>query len=451
MPALNTNTEGWVNPQKSNGEARFLRHLLFGSDLDSTNLNPRFKYPIRLQPVASNTTDLLTLDEDYNGRAFVIDSEATTVDVIDISPATLTTGNVIDISDADLLTTGRILNMVSNAPSTSTRTLVQLTNDHTSATGVTIFGVLQDSTGDSLFIDHNGITGKAVFIDHEGTTQTDGVVDISAAVLTTGTVVDIGDADLLTSGKILNLVSNAPSGTARTLVQITNDHTSATAAVGLTITNDSTSDEAQFISNAAGAVGAKVNFRHISASPANDDVIGRLLFNSNDNSATERQTGKVDVLWTSVVSGSYSSRFIFYTSNAAAENEAMRLLAPGTLQLDLASEIAGTTGVADVFDDHDDLMIISKWRKDPVLRQEFVNHLEGMGIVERKNSGSGYLLNMQANAKLTWGAFNQMGDIMRDQQDQIDAQHDEIGELRESIGQIVAANAVHGMPNQLGA
>jgi len=359
MPATNTNTQAWINPEKDNGRGRFLRHLLFGADLDSTNLNPRFKYPIRLQPVASNTTDLLTLDEDYNGIAFSIDSEATTADVVNISAAALTTANVIDIPDADLLT----------------------------------------------------------------------------------------------SGKMVNLVSNAPSSTARVLVQITNDHTSATAAVGLQVTNDSTGDEAQFTSNAAGAVGAKIKLRQLSASAADDDVTGRILFTANDEETapTETTVGQIDCLWTDATSASYSSRFIFYTSTSAAQNEAMRLLDTGKLQVDLASEVAGTTGVADVFDEHDDLMVINKWRKDPALRQEFLDHLEDMGIVERKPSGSGYLIDVQGNMKLTWGAFNKVGEIMRDQQDQIDSQHDEIGELRESIFKLVAANAVHGTPNQLGA
>ena len=64
------------------------------------------------------------------------------------------------------------------------------------------------------------------------------LVDITGAAVTTGTLLDIGDADALTTGKIINFVSNSADATARTLATIHNDHASATGVTVLALRND---------------------------------------------------------------------------------------------------------------------------------------------------------------------------------------------------------------------
>lgn len=187
------------------------------------------------------------IDVKIGGTDRIVLKGAATVNLFDIVSAVTTTGKVVDLSDADGLTTGKIIDATSNSSDTGTRSLVYAKNDHASATGATVAELVQDSTGNTLTIDHNGATGKAIFIDHEGTTQTAGIIDISPAVLTTGTVIDIGDADALTTGKILNLVSNSADTGTRVLVQITNDNTAATGATCLTLQNDATAGAAMKI------------------------------------------------------------------------------------------------------------------------------------------------------------------------------------------------------------
>lgn len=248
------------------------RWMMFGAGIAATSGLPTFFVPLRIQTSANNTGTSLLFDNDNNNITIDIDSEQTTTDVVNISAAVLTTGNVIDIPDADTLSTGKILNLVSNSASTSTRTLVQLTNDNTAATGVTLFGLLQDSTGTSFSIDHNGITGKSLYIDAESTTQTAGVVDIAATVLTTGTAIDIGDLDALTSGIGINLVSNSADTGAFTLMVLTNDNTAATGASLLTAKNDST--------------GTSITIDH-------NGITGKALYVDSEN--TTQTAGVVDI------------------------------------------------------------------------------------------------------------------------------------------------------------
>lgn len=149
---------------------------------------------------------------------------------LDITLAAMTTGTAIDIGDLDALTSGKGINVVANSADTGAFVLLNLKNDNSSATGASLAFLTQDSTGTSMTIDHNGVTGKALFIDAASTTQTGGVLDISVAALTTGTAIDIGDADGLTTGKILNLVSNSSDTSARSLVFSKNTHASAVGA-----------------------------------------------------------------------------------------------------------------------------------------------------------------------------------------------------------------------------
>ena len=80
---------------------------------------------------------LLTIDQNSNVTGLEIDSEATSADVINIASPLMQTGIVIDVANADALTTGKIARFESNSSSTGTRNLIEIINDHASATGTT--------------------------------------------------------------------------------------------------------------------------------------------------------------------------------------------------------------------------------------------------------------------------------------------------------------------------
>lgn len=82
----------------------------------------------------------LWLGQDANGNAIRIPTSANT------------TEHVVNIPSADSLTTGGILNLVSNSASTGVRNLVSIVNDNAAATATTALFVQQDSTGPSIVI-----------------------------------------------------------------------------------------------------------------------------------------------------------------------------------------------------------------------------------------------------------------------------------------------------------
>lgn len=220
-------------------------------------------------------------------------STSTTSPALDIINPAQTTGDIIDVNDANALTTGSIINLVSNSADVGTRTLAQITNDNTAATGTTCLTLQQDAnnrtlriasdastsndvefvnggfakasggvlfisnagdffsnTSNSLDIDHSS-DSIAVRISHSGFegaslllvhTSPDSVIDISDPNTTTSNIINIGASDFLTTGKILNLVSNSANTSTRDLVFIHNDNAAAVGTTVLRLLQDATSD-----------------------------------------------------------------------------------------------------------------------------------------------------------------------------------------------------------------
>lgn len=170
--------------------------------------------------------------------------QGATVD-ISLSASNIDTETGLDMSDADSLTTGTIANFTSNSSDTGTRTLIKIVNDNTAATGATGLNVQQDAAATAVNIDHNAATGSALVIDGEQTTAV--VVDLSAAVLTQGKVIDISDLAAITTGKVIHIDATGITQTSGILVHIDSagtvitgagrlflsDHTGATTTNGI--------------------------------------------------------------------------------------------------------------------------------------------------------------------------------------------------------------------------
>lgn len=105
---------------------------------------------------------------------------------------------------------------------------------------VDVLEIVQDaqSTGQSVIIDHNP-NSIAVNIDAENTTAD--VIDISAAILTEGTVIDISDLDAITIGKAIHVDATGVTQTTGILVHIDSASTALTGA-GRLLLVDSTGD-----------------------------------------------------------------------------------------------------------------------------------------------------------------------------------------------------------------
>jgi hypothetical protein len=92
----------------------------------------------------------IQIDQNGNRNAIFIDSESTTNTALQI--------------EVDALTTGKAAYFYSNSATTDTRNLVEIKNDHASATGTTALKVTQDSTGAAAVFEGNvgiGVTPES--------------------------------------------------------------------------------------------------------------------------------------------------------------------------------------------------------------------------------------------------------------------------------------------------
>lgn len=78
---------------------------------------------------------------------------------LQVSGAAVTTGTLLSISDADALTTGKVAAFVSNSADTGTRSIVQIKQDHASASGATALEVWQDGALAAIKITGNPTIG----------------------------------------------------------------------------------------------------------------------------------------------------------------------------------------------------------------------------------------------------------------------------------------------------
>jgi hypothetical protein len=86
-----------------------------------------------------------------------------------ISVLSMTTGTALVINDADALTTGNLITLLSNSSSNGTRTLVTLKNDHASATGTTLMSFTQDAPTSTNYFKACTFNGYTLWIGN-GTT-----------------------------------------------------------------------------------------------------------------------------------------------------------------------------------------------------------------------------------------------------------------------------------------
>ena len=97
----------------------------------------------------------LFIDMDDNAYGIEVDHEGTSYAAVKIA-STVTTGTVIDATSIDALTTGAIAQFTSNSSDNSTRNLVLITNDHTSADNTVGLLIQQDGADASIELTGNG-------------------------------------------------------------------------------------------------------------------------------------------------------------------------------------------------------------------------------------------------------------------------------------------------------
>lgn len=194
-----------------------------GLSVTSTSDDTTGRSLVHIDQIGTLATGTICLEvtQGSNNEAVTITSDCTTSNGLICTFNSMTSGSVFDIT-ANGLTTGKILFIKSDSSSTSSRNLVEIVNDNTAATSTTCFKIQQDADASAVFIDHNG-NGFCI--------------DINADSITSTSVM-IVSADGLTTGKILNLVSNSSSTSTRELVTIHNDNPAATGTSCLELRQD---------------------------------------------------------------------------------------------------------------------------------------------------------------------------------------------------------------------
>ena len=226
----------------------------------------------------------ITIDQNENQKSLVIDSEGTTTNVFTI--------------EADASTTGAGAYIYSNSSSTGTRNLLEVQNDHASASGTTALKIKQDADQKSITI-HSAAT-------------TNHVIRIDGPLTTTGTCLLIDDVDALTTGNMAKFHSNSSTTNTRELVRIHNDNTSATGAKALSVVQDAAAVSVS-IEQGGDATALLIDANSTSANIVNIDADPTTTGNVFNITADNLTTGKGFKIVSD--SDNASERYLIYAQN----------------------------------------------------------------------------------------------------------------------------------------
>ena len=219
---------------------------------DSADTSARVLVQITNDNAAATLAVPLDINNDADSISFNLVTDATTEAAVAVASDAMTTGDVITITSDALITgsviaatctstartgsalfdlshvgnsgganTGGIMLLTENDSDTGARSVLEVIQEHASATGNVGITVRQDSTAKGVFINQDGV-GIALDIDTESTTA-DGINV---------------QADAITTGVIARLASDSADATARNLLEVINDNTAAVGAVPIMVQQD---------------------------------------------------------------------------------------------------------------------------------------------------------------------------------------------------------------------
>lgn len=168
----------------------------------------------------------------FNSQQTITAAAGITAPVFSVTSAA-GAGNTATIVN-NSLTTGTPLTVSSTSADTTSRKLVQITNDNALSVATTALSIQSDG-GRGIFVDSNLAAGlPSIEIDSEHTTANAVVVD---SVMTTGTIIDV-TGSALTTGSALRVESTGASTGTRNVVDFRQEHASATGSTVLNVLAD---------------------------------------------------------------------------------------------------------------------------------------------------------------------------------------------------------------------
>jgi len=156
----------------------------------------------------------------------------------------------------------------------------------------------------------------------------------------------------------------------------------------------------------AGGNGCWIRIYANDATPLDNDIAAAFTFTGNNDTPAEFDYAYMNCIMTDVSAGSEDAILQWYVMNGGAQNLAMILTGPGVLSVDEAGTGAGAPSL---FDEYDDALALRQG-----IQQNNRELLVNMGVLERKDTGSGYMMNLQPMVRLLAGGIYQTRQMLED-------------------------------------
>jgi len=161
--------------------------------------------------------------------------------------------------------------------------------------------------------------------------------------------------------------------------------------------------------------GPALIYSDVYTTPALNRAIGYLHWQGYDHAGTPalKTYGYFFLDHSNITDGTEEATFKWYAMAAGAENNvAMTLTGPGVLSVDLAG--SGAAAQVDLFDEYDDALVLRQG-----IQQNNRELLADMGVFTRKDTGSGYMMNIQPMVRLLAGGIYQTRELIENTKEEL--------------------------------
>lgn len=138
---------------------------------------------------------------------------------------------------------------------------------------------------------------------------------------------------------------------------------------------------------------------------------GELRFDFLNSTPANITFARVEVTSSIITAGAESCSTAWYHMNGGTENYCMYLTAAGLLGLDLAGTGAGAPSL---FDEYDDALLLRQG-----IQQNNRELLADIGVLDRKDTGSGYMMNIQPMVRLLAGGIYQTRELIENTKEEL--------------------------------